>query len=141
ACVDQDEGSAAEGPLPEVCQDQDGEGRTVGFGNLGESVPFAVLVREGIEKVAEQCNLNIINADNELAPQRALENARNRVTQGAEGIIEFQVASGIADAICDIAGDRPVIAIDIPHEPCAVFMGADNRGAGEMTGEGAGQLA
>jgi ribose transport system substrate-binding protein len=141
ACVNDDEGGAAEGPLPKICQGQDGEGRSVGFGNLGESVPFAVLVREGIEKVADQCNLEIINADNQLDPQRALENARTFVTQGAEGIIEFQVDSGIAEAICDIAEDRPMIAIDIPHEPCAVFMGADNRGAGEMTGNGAGELA
>jgi ribose transport system substrate-binding protein len=141
ACVDDDEGGAAEGPLPPVCQGQDGEGRSVGFGNLGESVPFAVLVREGIEKVADECNLEILNADNELDPQRALENARTFVTQGAEGVIEFQVDSGIAEAICDIVEDRPIIAIDIPHEPCAVFMGADNRGAGEMTGQGAGNLA
>lgn len=145
SCADDDDdtggGGAQAESLPEVCQGQDGEGRKVGFGNLGESVPFAVLVREGIERVAEECNLEILNADNELDPQRALDNARTFVTQGAEGIIEFQVDAGIAEAICGIIGDRPIIAIDIPHEPCAVFMGADNRGAGEITGNGAGQKA
>lgn len=132
-------GQAAD--LPEVCQGQDGEGRRVGFANLGESVPFAVLVREGIEQVAEECNIEILNADNELDAQKALDNARTFVTQGADALVEFQVDAGISEAICDIAEDRPMIAIDIPHEPCAVFMGANNRGAGEITGTGAGELA
>lgn len=140
SCGGSDEGGGGDAAeLPEVCQGQDGEGRRVGFGNLGESVPFAVLVREGIERVADDCNLEILNADNELDPQRALDNVRNFVTQGAEAIIEFQVDSGIAEAICAQVGERPMIAIDIPHDPCAVFMGADNRGAGEITGNGAGE--
>ena len=45
--------------LPEDCQGQDGTGLKVGFANLGESVPFAVQVREGIEKVAKECNLEV----------------------------------------------------------------------------------
>jgi ABC-type sugar transport system substrate-binding protein len=142
ACGSGDGGSgAAAGELAEVCQGQDGTGRRVGFANLGESVPFAVQVRTGIERVAEQCNVQILNADNELDPQRALDNVRTFVTQGVDALVEFQVDAGIAGAICDLAGDRPVIAIDIPHKPCATFMGADNRGAGEMTGSGAGELA
>lgn len=134
-------GNDAAGSLPEVCQGQDGEGRRIGFANLGESVPFAVLVREGIQKVAEQCNLEVLAVDNELDPQQALENARNFAAQNVDGVIEFQVDSDISDALCGILGDRPVIAIDIPQEPCAVFAGADNRAAGELTGEGAGELA
>jgi ribose transport system substrate-binding protein len=141
SCDSGGNGGAATDELPAVCQGQDGQGRRVGFANLGQSVPFAVLVREGIERVAKDCHVEILNADNELDPQRALENARTFVTQGVEGIIEFQVDAGIAEAICEIVGDRPMIAIDIPHKPCAVFMGADNRGAGEMTGGGAGALA
>lgn len=125
--------------LPEVCEGQDGEGRTVGFANIGEAVPFAVLVREGIEGVADECNVNIVNADNELDPQVALDNARNFVAQDVDGVIQFQVDGGISDAICDILEGLPVIAIDIAHEECAVFMGADNRNAGEITGEGVGE--
>lgn len=129
------------GDLAAVCDEQDGEGRRVGFGNIGESVPFAVLVRNGIERVADACNVEILNADNQLDPEVALENARNFKTQGVDGVVEFQVDAGIAKSICQLLGDIPVIAIDIPHEPCAVFMGADNRTAGELTGQGAGELA
>ncbi len=43
--------------LPEVCQGQDGSGMKVGFGNLLESIPFPVAVREGIETVAADSGL------------------------------------------------------------------------------------
>ena len=122
-----------------VCDDVDGQGRTVGFGNLGESVPFAVLVREGIEAIADACDVEILNADNELDPSVALDNARTFATQDVDGVIQFQVDGDISDALCEELGDRPVIAIDIEHPECAVFMGADNRAAGEITGRGVGE--
>lgn len=138
-----DEGDEGEDTtaMPEVCQGQDGSGLTVGFGNLGESVPFAVTVREGIERVADECGLEIVNADNQLDPQIAQDNARNFMTQGVDGVIEFQVVGDISASLCEILGDTPVIAIDIDHPECAVFMGADNRTAGELAGEGVGQVA
>lgn len=131
--------SEAPADLPEVCQGQDGDGLTVGFANIGESVPFAVLVREGIEEVASQCNLSLVTADNQLDPQQALSNARNFVSQGVDGVIEFQVHGDVSGAVCDILVGLPVIAIDIDHPECAVFMGADNREAGELTGAGTGE--
>ena len=54
-------------------------------------------------------------------------------------IIEFQTDVGIAPALCekfDAAGlGDKVIAIDIPHDPCAAFYGANNPLAGEIAGE------
>ena len=116
-------------------------GIRVGFGNLGEQVPFAVQVREGIERVAEECNVEIINADNALDPQIAVDNANLFMTVGVDAIIQFNVHGNIAESICDIIGDTPMIAIDIAHEGCSVFMGADNRRAGELGGIAAGELA
>ncbi|MCO6449873.1 MAG: hypothetical protein J5I90_03690, partial [Caldilineales bacterium] len=105
--------------LPDVCRGQDGTGLKVGFGNLGESVPFAVSVREGIEEVAADCNLEVVNADNALDPQLAVDNARLFMTQNVDGIIEFNVHGNIADSICEIVGDTPMIAIDIAHPGCS----------------------
>lgn len=127
--------------LPDVCQGQDGSGLRVGFGNLGEQVPFAVQVREGIESVAADCGLEIVNADNALDPQIAVDNTRLFMTQEVNGIIHFNVHGDIADSICEIAAGTPMIAIDIAHEACSVFMGANNRGAGELGGIAAGELA
>ena len=127
------------GELPEECEGQDGTGLKVGFANLGESVPFAVQVREGIEKIAELCNLEIVNADNALDPQIAVDNANLFMTQQVDGIIQFNVHGNIAESICDIIGDTPMIAIDIAHEGCSIFMGANNRQAGEIGGQAAGE--
>ena len=127
--------------LPEVCDGQDGGGMKIGFGNLGESVPFAVQVREGIEKVAADCNVEIVNADNALDPQIATDNMRLFMTQEVDGVIQFNVHGNIADSICDIGEGIPMIAIDIAHEGCSVFMGANNRRAGELGGIAAGELA
>ena len=117
--------------MPEICRGQDGSGLKVGFGNLGEQVPFAVQVREGLESVAAECNLEIVNADNALDPQIAVDNTNLFVTQQVDGIIHFNVHGDIAESICEIKGDIPMIAIDIAHEGCSVFMGANNREAGE----------
>ncbi len=125
----------------DVCQGQDGSGLKVGFGNLGEQVPFAVQVRESIESIAAECGLEIVNADNALDPQIAVDNARLFMTQEVDGIIQFNVHGNIADSICEIAAGTPMIAIDIAHEACSVFMGANNRGAGELGGIAAGEMA
>jgi len=129
------------GALPDVCQGKDGKGRKVGFANLGESVPFAVQVREGIQKVAAQCNLELVVADNALDPQIAVDNVRSFMTQQVDGIIEFNVHGNIADSICEVIQGKPMIAIDIAHPGCSIFMGANNREAGELGGKAAGELA
>ena len=125
----------------DVCQGQDGSGLRVGFGNLGESVPFAVSVREGIESVAEECGLEIVNADNALDGQIAIDNTNLFMTQQVDGIIMFNVVGDVSEVICEIADGTPMIAIDIAHPECAVFMGANNRMAGELGGISAGELA
>ncbi len=127
--------------LDELCQGMDGTGLKVGFGNLGEQVPFAVQVREGIEKIADLCHLEVVNADNALDPQIAVDNANLFMTQQVDGIIQFNVHGNIAESICEIIGETPMIAIDIAHEGCSVFMGANNRQAGEIGGIAAGELA
>jgi ribose transport system substrate-binding protein len=100
-----------------------------------------VAVREGIERVAEECGLEIVNADNALDPQIATDNANLFMTQEVDGVIEFNVHGNISASICDIIGDTPMIAIDIAHPECSVFMGANNRRAGELGGEAAGAVA
>ena len=127
--------------LPAVCRGQNGAGMKVGFANLSESSDFAVLVREGIQKVAADCNVQLVVADNDRDPTRTLDNARNFVAQKVDGIIEFNTHRDLGEAICDVIDGRPLLAIDIPQEPCGVFMGADNRAAGEIGGKGAGELA
>lgn len=147
ACGDDDENSSPDtadsgaSDLPEVCQGQDGTGLKVGFANLGGGVPFTQQVEDGMVEVAEQCNLELVIADNNFDGQTAIDNARNFVTQEVDGVVEFQVDAGLESAVCAELGELPVIAIDIAHPSCAIFMGADNPRAGEIGGEGLGEYA
>lgn len=125
----------------DVCQGQDGSGLKVGFANLGGGIPFTQQVEEGIASVAEECNLELVIADNNFDGQTAIDNARNFVTQEVDGVIEFQIDAGLESAVCAELGDIPVIAIDIAHPSCATFMGADNQLAGELGGAGLGAYA
>lgn len=127
--------------LPEVCDGQDGTGLKVGFANLGGGIPFTQQVEDGMKSVAADCNLELVIADNNFDGQTAVDNARNFVTQQVDGVIEFQVDASLSGAVCEELGDLPVIAIDIAHPECAVFMGADNPRAGEIGGEGLGAFA
>lgn len=112
---------------------------TIGYAGLSSEFPFVADVNRGLESAAEQAGLDLIVLDNKYDPQAALSNADTLVLRQADVVIEFQTDAQIAPALCEKfkaagLGDK-VIAIDIPHEPCAVFFGANNRRAGEIAGE------
>ena len=81
-------------------------------------------------------------ADNKLDGATALANADNFLTQGVDGVIEFQTDEKFGNVIMDKfrAKNIPVIAIDIPM-PGATFFGADNYKAGLLAGEAAAKYA
>lgn len=113
----------------------------IGFANLTEDIPFAVRVREGIEKAAKDAgNVDLVTADNKLDGATALTNADNFITQGVDGVIEFQTDEKFGKVIMGKfkAKNIPVIAIDIPMEG-ATFFGVNNPVAGKMAGEGLGK--
>jgi ribose transport system substrate-binding protein len=109
---------------------------TIGFANLTEDIVFTQLVRESIESAAEEAgNVELILADNQLDGATALANAENFLTQGVDGVIEFQTDEAFGNVIMSRfrGAGVPVIAIDIPM-PGATFFGADNYFAGELAG-------
>lgn len=112
---------------------------TIGYAGLSSEFPFVADVNRGLESAAKQAGLDLIVLDNKYDPQAALSNADTLVLRKADVVIEFQTDAQIAPALCEkfkAAGlGEKVIAIDIPHEPCAVFFGANNRRAGEIAGE------
>ncbi|MEO6435694.1 MAG: sugar ABC transporter substrate-binding protein [Tepidisphaeraceae bacterium] len=112
----------------------------IGFANIAEDFPFAVRVREGIERAAKQAgNVDLVVMNNRMDGQTALSNADNFLVQGVKGVIEFQTDEQFGLAIMDKfnAEKIPVIAIDIPMKG-AVFFGVNNTVAGKMAGEGLG---
>lgn len=124
-------------PGPELCADQEWE---VGFANLVRDITFTIDVEESIQRAADATGcVNLSIFDNELDGATALANARNMITLGAQGVIEFQTDEKFGLVLMDEfrAEGIPVIAIDIPM-PGATFFGADNYRAGFMAGEGMG---
>jgi len=112
----------------------------IGFANIAEDFPFAVRVREGIERAAKEAgNVDLVVMNNRMDGQTALNNADNFLVQGVQGVIEFQTDEQFGLAIMDKfnAEKIPVIAIDIPMKG-AVFFGVNNTQAGRMAGEGLG---
>ncbi len=109
----------------------------IGFANIAEDFPFAVRVREGIERAAKEAgNVDLVVMNNRMDGQTALNNADNFLVQGVQGVIEFQTDEQFGLAIMDKfnAEKIPVIAIDIPMKG-AVFFGVNNTVAGKMAGE------
>jgi ribose transport system substrate-binding protein len=112
----------------------------IGFANIAEDFPFAVRVREGIERAAKEAgNIDLVLLDNHLDGQTALNNADTMLVQGVQGVIEFQTDEQFGKAIMAKfnAENIPVIAIDIPMVG-ATFFGVNNTLAGKMAGEGLG---
>lgn len=117
----------------------EGDSFTIGYAGLSSEFPFVADVNRGLEAAAKDAGIELIVLDNKYDPQAALSNADTLVLRKADVVIEFQTDAQIAPALCEkfkAAGlGEKVIAIDIPHEPCAVFFGANNRKAGEIAGE------
>jgi ribose transport system substrate-binding protein len=121
---------------PEACATMK-DNYKIGFANLTEDIVFTKLVGEGIESAAQAAgNIEIVRADNKLDGATALANADSFITQGVDGVIEFQTDEKFGNVIMDKfrAEGIPVIAIDIPM-PGATFFGADNYRAGRLAGE------
>ena len=112
---------------------------TVGYAGLSDQFPFVADVNSGLKAASEEAGFDLIVLDNKADPQVALQNADTLIQRNSDVIIEFQTDSSIAGSLCEKfdsagLGDK-VIAIDIPHPPCAIFFGVDNAAAGRLAGE------
>jgi ribose transport system substrate-binding protein len=108
----------------------------IGFANLGESMPFPVDVRRGIERAARQVgNIDLVLADNRLDGDTALAVADRFMAQNLDLVIEYQIDEQIGNQIMDKFRqvNIPVIAVDIPIVG-ATYFGVDNYRAGHMAG-------
>lgn len=119
-----------------------GDGLKLGLIALDDSVPFSKLVSDGIREQAEKAGAELVFCDSKLDAAEALQCAQNFRTQGVQAYLNFQPVADAAQSVCDAGpADVPVFAIDIPQGDCQVgFVGANNARAGEIAGEGVGNL-
>ena len=121
--------------------DQETEHYRIGFANLGESMPFAVDVRRGLEFAARAAsNIDLVIADNELSGEVALRVADRLVAENVDLVIEYQIEEKVGSLIVDKYSQAgiPIIAVDIPMVG-ATFFGVDNYRAGYMAGAALGR--
>jgi ribose transport system substrate-binding protein len=119
-----------------------GTGKKIGYISLGEQVPFAVLVSNGIKDQAKVAGAELVFCDSKLDTPTALACAQQFAVQGVQGVLNFNVDQKASPQICDAYKNVPTIAIDITQPPCEVaFMGANNHEAGRIAGSAAGKFA
>jgi ribose transport system substrate-binding protein len=122
------------------CPEQDGHYR-IGFANLSEDSPFAVDVRKGLEQAARAAgNVELILADNQLDPEKAVQVARQFLAEDLDLVIEYQIDEQTGSRIINLFqnAEIPVIAVDIPMVG-ATYFGVDNYRAGHMAGVAIGE--
>jgi ribose transport system substrate-binding protein len=108
----------------------------IGFANLGETMPFSIDVRRGLERAAQAAaNIDLVLADNRLDRDVALAVAERFASQDLDLVIEYQIDEQIGNQIMDKFRQAgiPVIAVDIPIVG-ATFFGVNNYRAGHMAG-------
>jgi ribose transport system substrate-binding protein len=115
---------------------QDARHYRIGFANLSEGVPFAVDVRRGVERAAQEAgNIDLVLADNQLSGQKALNIAERFADQALDLVIEYQIEESYGARIMNALrrSSIPVVAVDIPMIG-ATFFGADNYNSGLSAG-------
>jgi len=126
-------------------QAKPGAGITIGYAGLSNQFSFVAAVNKGLEQEAKKEGAKIVVLDNKYDPQVALTNADTLINRHVNVVIEFQTDQSIAPALCQkfkAAGlGHHVIAIDIPHPPCAEFFGANNHLSGVIAGQQTAKLA
>ena len=95
-----------------------GAGKKIGYISLGEQVPFAVLVSNGIKEQAEIAGLELVFCDSKLDTPTALACAQQFAVQGVQGVLNFHVdETGLSR---DLRGLRQRPDDRHRHHPAAV---------------------
>ena len=68
-----------------------GTGKKIGYISLGEQVPFAVLVSNGIKEEATKAGAELVFCDSKLDTPTALACAQQFAVQGVQGVLNFNV--------------------------------------------------
>lgn len=131
--------STSSAQVSSACAGIAGHGVTVGFTSLDNALPFSVLVQDGVQRVAAECGVNLLTANNASSDRTALTNAQSFVARGAKAVLWFNYDASIASEVCRIFKGLPVITISVPLPPCGLLIGDNNRSAGILGGKGVGQ--
>lgn len=107
----------------------------IGFVNLSNGVPYAVVVENGVLAAAKQLGVQVVTCDSALTVPKAISCVQSFTSEGVQGIAEYQQDQAAAPRVCAAGPNVPVVAVDIEQPPCQkVFVGDDNFSAGHVSG-------
>jgi ribose transport system substrate-binding protein len=107
----------------------------IGFASGGDQSLFNKEITQGLMRAAEECNVDIVVADNRFSRKHALRAIESLVKEGVDLIIEYQTDYSVAPIVAQkcAAANIPLIAVEVPH-PGAMYFGANNYEAGLIGG-------
>lgn len=112
-----------------------GTGLKIGYISNKEDVPIVHVISVGIQAQAQRSGAKLYFCDSAGSDAKALSCAQSFASEGVQGIVNFQHDATAAPAICKAGPKGPVIAVDIPQQPCQTsFMGVDNAYGGMIAG-------
>jgi ABC-type sugar transport system substrate-binding protein len=114
----------------------------IGFNNGSTTVDFLRMVGENLVEVANREDIKIVVTESNFDVEQILPNVDNLIAQGANIIVDFNVNAEVGGNLVDYCAAKgiPVIGIDVvykaPSGETSWFMGANNKEAGTVAGEG-----
>lgn len=116
-----------------------GDGLTLGYISIGESLPFAKLLSDSVKAAAKVSGAKLVFCDAAFDSAKALDCVKNFKTQGVDGYASSNADAKAAERICAAGPQVPVISVAIRQEPCGTtFMGGNDRRSGLIAGIGMG---
>jgi ribose transport system substrate-binding protein len=114
----------------------------IGFINLSGQIPYSVFVLRSFERAAKTYKVKLVACDSRLDIQKAIQCAQLLKSQRVDGIANFQGNQAASPRICAAGPKVPVVAVDIPQQPCQkVYFGANNYQTGFLGGSALGTYA
>ena len=115
---------------------------TIAYMDPWASNPFAIPIREGVEKYAKDLGFTLIYCDTQFLPDKAVSCAEMLADQQPDFAIAGNWQGGAAAAVIEVFNEAriPTNSIDVVH-PNSIFFGADNYTSGAIAGTAAGNYA
>lgn len=115
---------------------------TLAFMDPWAANQFAIPIREGVERYADELGLRLVYCDTAFRAERAVECAELLTRQDPDFAIAGNWQAGASEAMMRVFDEArvPTASIDV-WQPNSVFFGADNYSSGRIGGRAAGEYA
>lgn len=115
---------------------------TIAYMDPWASNPFAIPIREGVQRIAKDLGIKLIYCDTAFKPDQAVSCAETLASQKPDFAIAGNWQTGASAATIKVFDEAgiPTNSIDVV-QPNSIFFGADNYTSGAIAGRAAGDYA